>query len=86
MALANEDERRRHVRMPVENTKATICFSSNTADTVLRDISAGGARIVSPEVGLPSCFQIALPGGALVLNAERCWEKDGEMGIRFLYG
>ncbi|HEX2257818.1 MAG TPA: PilZ domain-containing protein [Afifellaceae bacterium] len=53
-------------------------------DCVVRDISAGGARIWRPHwVRLPRRFQLTIPG-EINVKAELCWENGQEAGLRFV--
>jgi hypothetical protein len=64
----------------------SLILKSNGAkiDCVLRDISAGGARLWRPYwVSLPARFQLAIPGEP-VREVRLCWQFGQEAGVAFL--
>lgn len=52
-------------------------------DCIIRDISAGGARIWRPHwISLPPRFELAIPG-EMSRAVRLCWQHGQEAGVQF---
>ena len=76
------DNRRRFERELILMSGA-ILMDGESTDVIIRDISAGGAKISVPgKAPENDRFQVGVKGGA-PLNAKVCW-RDGEiLGVQF---
>jgi CheY-like chemotaxis protein len=83
-------ERRRAPRIPVTATVRVAYPGAPELDAVLKDLSADGTSLKTPEPIPPSCkvyFQFSLPGqrDLVRLSGEVAWQDaSGRSGIRFI--
>jgi hypothetical protein len=80
-------ERRKHRRVKVSQPVTVLRRDGSLiADCMLRDISAGGARLqfdVMAEV--PKALSLRVPrGGRVHRHCELVWQSDNEVGVRFV--
>jgi len=78
-------EHRAHPRRrTLKHGALTLTPSGRKIDCVVRDVSAGGARIWRPHwVRLPARFQLSIPG-EINVKVELRWEVGQEAGVAFI--
>ncbi len=84
IAAGMTTDRRRHVRRQVQ-IAATIVIDDGTKRLpgTIRDISAGGARVLSSEAAeLPEHFYMLVPEHALQ-DCRVVWREPGCLGLSF---
>jgi PilZ domain-containing protein len=66
---------------------ARIIFDndSSTLDCIVRDLSAGGAKLVfgSPD-GIPYLFTLQIPAHGSQHEAQLVWRQGGTCGVKFI--
>lgn len=85
-ASADPSERRRLLRQRVLKG-ALVAYSDRycTLPCTVRDISAEGARLRSPNAAaVPDRFELIIELDGLEANCEVVWRKDEDIGVRFL--
>jgi hypothetical protein len=81
-------ERRTVERMQVELQATIVADARRPAlEAVVRDISAGGARLEGADVGaVPKDFDLTIThasGETEVRHAQLVWQSEGAVGVRF---
>ena len=80
-------ERRKHRRVKVSQPVTVLRRDgSPIADCMLRDISAGGARLQFDMIpDIPPALSLRVPrGGRVHRHCELVWQTDNEAGVRFV--
>ena len=62
------------------NTPARIVGAGEPSSTLIKDVSASGARVSRPTEG---SFELDLPGRLGKVSAETAWSNERESGVRF---
>lgn len=58
---------------------------SSTMDCLVRDLSAGGARIaLDGAMTLPEVFDLIIPQKGVTRRCRLCWRREDEIGVGFL--
>jgi PilZ domain-containing protein len=61
-----------------------IKFGERTVDCLVRSLSATGAGMeVVNQLGIPTRFELLIPGDGLSLWCRVVWRKDHRMGVAF---
>ncbi|MCA3560295.1 MAG: PilZ domain-containing protein [Aestuariivirga sp.] len=80
------DERRAHPRHRVfKRVKAVFNSRRSVIDCVMRDLSAGGARLSCPTVAqVPDQFQLLFVAEREMRDVRVAWRSLTECGVQFL--
>jgi hypothetical protein len=77
-------DRRNERRQKVLKEGRVLLSDSTTIDCVVRDLSAGGARLeFAGPVSLPHEFRLRITSADLTVPATFAWQRRLEVGIRF---
>ena len=79
-------ERRAHPRHKVlKRVKAVYNANSSVIDCVMRDVSAGGARLACDQAALiPDTFRLVFMAEREMRDVRVVWRKLNELGVAFL--
>ncbi|MCA3555490.1 PilZ domain-containing protein [Aestuariivirga sp.] len=85
-AQAFLDERRAHPRQRVfKRVKAVFNSRGSVIDCVMRDISAGGARLSCPTAAqMPDQFQLLFVAEREIRDVRVVWRSLTEFGVQFM--
>ena len=80
------DERRAHPRQRVfKRVKAVFNANGSVVDCVMRDISAGGARLACGSAALlPEHFKLVFLSEREMRDVRVAWRSLTELGVQFL--
>jgi hypothetical protein len=79
------DHRRDHRRKVLKEGQVVLPGHSSAIDVVVRDLTAGGARMELPcAVRLPASFEVVIPGSGLRRTARVSWRGGDVAGVQFL--
>lgn len=77
-------ERRADQRLKTLKEAKVMLTDWISVDCILRDISAGGARLeFEHPITLPKEFRVHIVSGNITIPAEPCWQRRNEAGVRF---
>lgn len=78
-----EDQRGTHRLRTLKGGKAVLS-PRVVLDCVIRDISAGGARLeFGAPTHLPDAFRLLIPTSNLLVPVARAWQHGQAAGVRF---
>lgn len=86
VAYSAWEERRAHPRRKVlKRVKAVFNGNSSVLDCLMRDVSAGGARLTCDQVAqLPDTFQLVFLTEREMRDVRVAWRKPNELGVAFM--
>jgi hypothetical protein len=77
-------ERRRSARMRVLKEGRVLLGDHVAVDCIVRDISAGGARLeFDGPIDLPAAFRLRIVSADLTIPARPAWQRRLEAGVTF---
>jgi len=84
MAMEGQDRRSGHRARALKSAKIVLNGRHSTIDCLVRDLSAGGAKLkVANTAAVPKEFELLLESDNILVKAEVIWRRGEYVGVQF---